>query len=134
MEKICKCGHDYHKHPIKGFPLVDAVTYPCIMCCCKKYDECNHPQNQRYDMGDGVMRCWVCGTINPETLVRPPSPAESAMFVKMRQRPFVLIFPPGDGSDRGQVLVDERLSEEGDVAVLAVLEWAEMSWMERGKE
>ena len=63
--------------------------------------------------------------------VRPPSAAESAMFVKMRTRPFILIFPPGDGPDRGQVLVNEALSSEGDVAVLAVLNWAAMSWMGR---
>lgn len=77
--------------------------------------------------------------------VRPPTPAESALYVQLRHRPSIVIFPPEDnpkfqeligtvGQDTnyagGKVVVSQDIMDAGPDAVLTVIEWARLS-MER---
>lgn len=61
------------------------------------------------------------------TPIRPPTPAEIAVFVEYRTRPSILIFPPHNRW-KGRIIMDETIG--GVVEHLAVLEWAKMTMLE----
>lgn len=76
--------------------------------------------------------------------IRPPTPAEVALYVQLRNRPSVVILPPEDNpkfqeligtvgqetnSTGGRVVVSQDIMDAGPEAVLTVIEWARLSMM-----
>ena len=64
--------------------------------------------------------------------IRPATPAETALFVQLRDQPNIIIFPPEIGVRGGRIVISEDIKDEDDggaVRVLSILEWARLSML-----